>query len=185
MRVHELVCEYMRIFCCHRTSVYLCVLKCALCACSWMYVFVCACVLCGCVYILEHRGETTCVLDAVATFNSAVVSATICVTFATTITATSASASIVSAVIDDTIAVAFATVRVCATESDPSPLWNVLLKDHQVVLRSKHTTSEQYSMNWESFEKSCTSSCTVQFDLGVRRQDTLVLIPVSNVNHCI
>jgi len=85
---------------------------------------------------LEHRGEATCVLASVATFNSAVVSAAICVTFAATITATAASASSVSAAMDAAAAAAFAAARVCAAESDPSPRWNILLKDHRVVLRS-------------------------------------------------
>jgi len=111
---------------------------------------------------LEHRGEATCVLAAVATFNSAVVSAAICVTFAAAITATAASASIVSAAIDAAAAAAFAAARVCAAESDASPLWNVLLKDHRVVLRTTSyittvqyepgvlTASQQCSMNRES-----------------------------------
>jgi len=71
-------------------------------------------------------------LAAVATFNSAVLSAAICVTSAAAITATAASSAIVSAAIDAATAAAFAAARVCAAESDPSPL----PKDHQVVLRS-------------------------------------------------
>jgi len=92
-------------------------------------------------------------LAAVATFNSAVLSAAICVTSAAAITATAASAAIVSAAIEAAAAAAFAAASVCAAESDPSPRWNILPKDHRVVLRS-----------------TAFYVRTVQYELGVLRK---------------
>ena len=86
-------------------------------------------------YNTEVRAAT-CVFAAVATFNSAVVSATVCVTFAAAITATAAAAAIVSAAVTAAAAAAFAAARVCAAESDPSPRSKIFPNDHRVVLCS-------------------------------------------------
>jgi len=82
-------------------------------------------------------------LAAVATFNSAVVSAAVCVTPAAAITATAAAAAIVAAAVAAAAAAAFAAARVCAAKSVSSSCWNILPKVHRGMLQqSKPKRSE-------------------------------------------
>jgi len=82
-------------------------------------------------------------LAAVATFNSAVVSAAVCVTPAAAITATAAADAVVAAAVAAAAAAAFAAAIVCAAKSVSSSFLNILPKVLRGMLQqSEHKTSE-------------------------------------------